>query len=204
MTAETMILQQQQATQNVIIQRHSELLLAPQISLAVFTWGLSAPNQRNTGRLIQPVLKLKQEAITSALHTEALPDILRTQAEEVVDHIVVHRTRIEVVPEMLAQPAGLSSIKSTDTGGQQLPKTTSPIYPVMNIVRPSPARGSDLVEEHVLMDRGKATEKITSGTTLNVPQMHEESPTNVNRLTDQIMQLIDHRIIAHRERLGRL
>jgi hypothetical protein len=106
--------------------------------------------------------------------------------EQFVDQVIWQKRRVEVNSQ--PSPAGNSALQVPDVK-RVVRRTVTPIQDQAPI-------------DPVTVQRmeGKLQERKPSNQTYGSP----EAPIDLNRLTDQIIQKIDHRIVAQRERLGRV
>jgi hypothetical protein len=146
---------------------------------------------------VAPRLSLIVQGETRVLHERSIERVERTLREQLVRDLSARGTRIDAVatPGSLT-PSGFNNAPAPGTRAN-LPLAR----PVSRVVRRPVSvftpdnRGLPAETPMTLPGRRPAV----------VSQTHPPDPTpmDVNRLTDQVIQAIDRRIIAQRERLGR-
>jgi hypothetical protein len=145
---------------------------------------------------VAPRLSLIVRGETRVLHERSIERVERTLREQLVHDLSARGTRIDAVatPGSLT-PSGFNNAPSPGTRGN-LPLAR----PVSRVVRRS-------VSVFTPDDRGLPAETPMTppGRRPVASRTYPPAPTpmDVNRLTDQVIQAIDRRIIAQRERLGR-
>lgn len=195
---------------------HTTLQLKPALSLTVLDW------REAVSPVVTPSLRLPTShlAVPGNPMTPAAFTLQRmTQPERVVEQIEVRNQRVERMVNTTAvistrqtqqvvrqqreptQDVPLVVVKSLPRAVQQAIAESSPRTSVPRVEQPSPhpptRTGLELYQEPLMPPR--VGQSMTPGM---APQ--SLSATDVNRLTDQVMQAIDRRLIAHRERMGRM
>jgi hypothetical protein len=166
------------------LHRHQHINLAPNLALTVLNWTTSAANVDHYDLLsIMPQLRRQREIQLIVTVTQRRETHL---IEQLVDQIVARKARTEIGFE--SSPA------------QPLVPQIAEVQRVVRRESPSKTDQTLIAQNVDQTTEGKAQERKISNENYRAP----ESPVDLNRLTDQIIQAIDHRIIAQRERLGRV
>ena len=147
---------------------------------------------------VAPRLNLTIRGETHILHQRSIERVERTLREQLVHYLSARGTRIDAV----ATPGSLTARGLNKAPSPGTRADLSLARPVSRIVRRP-------ITELAPEDRGLPAETpmtlpgrrpvVASRTNPPAP-----TPIDVNRLTDQVIQAIDRRIIAQRERLGRI
>jgi hypothetical protein len=173
---------------------------------------------------VAPRLNLTVAGATTLLHKRSIERVERTLREQLVHYLGMRGTRIDAVATQgsltasafnkASSPGSRTRIEAVATQrsltASDLEKAPSPgtnadfplARPVPRVVRrPTPASGPDdlRLTAETPMTRPGPRPVVASRTNSAAP-----SPIDVNRLTDQVIQTIDRRIVAQRERLGRV
>jgi hypothetical protein len=146
---------------------------------------------------VAPRLNLAVQGETHLLHQRSIEREERTLREQLVQYLGTRGKRIEA----MATPASLTA--------RGLHKAPSPgMSADLSLARPVPRVVRRLVAESAPDDR-----QLIPATATTLPGLQSmvasrtnppaPAPIDVHRLTDQVIQAIDRRIIAQRERLGR-
>jgi hypothetical protein len=166
------------------LHRHQQISITPNLALTVLNWtGHSRVSDRPAAVPPAPHLRYQQ-------NIELIRGVTRKQEthilEQFVDQVIWQKRRVEVNSQ--PSPAGNSALQVPDVK-RVVRRTVTPIQDQAPI-------------DPVTVQRmeGKLQERKPSNQTYGSP----EAPIDLNRLTDQIIQKIDHRIVAQRERLGRV
>jgi hypothetical protein len=138
--------------------------------------------------------------------------------EQLVQRMVSRGQRIDTVspPGLASLPwsgtnqaaafpgaSGLSRIAVPATDDYTPPRASVPLAkPVPRLVRRPPA-ATTAAGQAPTAARSKVDHDPQTAVTGNTPPTGA-APLNLNQLTDQVVQAIDHRIVAQRERLGRI
>jgi hypothetical protein len=192
----TLILRHILAPVSITVSPASEFYFLPRISLAFFANRERA--QRNVDAPVRAGFDVNREITTHFLNRElrlTTITVFKTVSDshhvERITERLVHRADGEALPEPVLQRE--DSMFS--------PRNSS-APPVMRIVRRPPAHTIQSSEQ-------RSTQQTQAPAPMvNFTKQIEPRPTvpalDVHQLTDQVIQLIDRRIVAQRERLGRL
>jgi hypothetical protein len=163
------------------LHRHQQVNIAPRLALTVRTWNVHlSPNPFTP---IESLSRMQQE-------TQRIRTVTQRRethfAEHLVEQIVARKRRLE-----------MNAVFSlTFPSVPRLPEVKRVVRREAHIIEDQPV--STPVAEQTIdrrMPERKTNNEIHRGV---------EAPMDLNRLTDQIIQTIDRRIIAQRERLGRV
>jgi hypothetical protein len=121
--------------------------------------------------------------------------------------IVPVQQRLEILLDRLtAREIRLESVAATGVAPSSVKAIAPAEPPVPRVVRraaaaatPSPHPGPDTLP----LPGRPAAQSFSACSPAGAPPPVTLSPGEVNHLTDQVLQVLDHRMIAHRERLGR-
>lgn len=209
------ILRQSGVTLNSVHQHHS-LHLKPHLSLTVLNWQATAPrsvDSATSSSASTPAMSLSQPVPTSKMQPLNLSWVNQTrltfrritQPEQLVEQVETRKARIE---QTIAMKSVVSTIQSDGVLLQQrhsireaplvvvktLPKVIKQIMPESTAVG---SAAPSLNQESLMSPRAIQPKSLG--------QMGQSlAEIDVNRLTDQVVQAIDRRLIAHRERMGRV
>jgi hypothetical protein len=126
---------------------------------------------------------------------------------ELVQHLFTRgeRTNAVAVRDNSVATAAGSSLREPETS-KRAPRSpfSSEIRPVLRVFRRSPAirTAREVVSSPAIVE--SAAPRITAHPRDNRSRVADIPAVEVSRLTDQVIQAIDRRIIAQRERLGRV
>jgi hypothetical protein len=166
------------------LHRQQQISIAPNLALTVLKWMTPSVNADHT--IPAPTLPhLRHQRETQLLKTVTQKRETHL-LEQVVEQIIAHKKRVEVT----SQPSFTGSSVSQVPDIKRVVRQTIPPKTDQTLISPETKQGFE----------GKRQENKTAHEMYREPDM----PININRLTDQIIQTIDRRIIAQRERLGRV
>lgn len=181
------------------LQQHSHTHVAPRLALTVLAWPAAQPGSA-AHEPARPASRLRVEQEIRTLRT-----VIRlsesSAPEQLVHRVLAQSRRVEGMPpaahlqasrSLLREPASAEAAELETPMVQPVPRIVRRLAPVEadQVASMRPAEGSRPV-------RGEGLR--ATGTSPRPP----EQVIDVNRLTDQVIQAIDRRIIAQRERLGR-
>lgn len=193
-----LVFRMEESGENVSVSYHTHI--APRLKFTLLQWRPGAVSSFNASL---PQLRSRGENETWIRFFKAVSvSFVRLLApEEIVSRLVARFERVETLRK--AQSIGPVEIPYQKER-QQSTNTylAPPIPPVQRIVRRSatpdePERSLAPKHEEVASGMPEGQKKFKAVPLASVPSI------DINRLTDQIIQTIDRRIIAQRERMGR-
>jgi hypothetical protein len=166
------------------LHRRQQISITPHLNLTVLNWTMPAGNVEHSAPVPSlPHLRHQRETqlvITVAQQRET------HLLEQVAEQIISHKRRVEIK----SQPPFASP---------SLPQAPE----IKRVVRQALSTKTDQVPLPTDVER-RIDRKQLERKTGNEMDRVRDVPIDINRLTDQIIQTIDRRIIAQRERLGRV
>jgi hypothetical protein len=173
----------------------AQTLWAPRLMLTVQNWQHFLMPYMARREWVQ-LIRQSSSRIVEPIYTERL-----------VQRLVIRVERIEAAFTAGAQVASSGSSQIDSAGrdkGKALRTPVPAAPPIARAVRRSTGRAAAPEAASAVSDRRPAP--FTSGfqDAGNAQRGLSREPVDINRLTDQIIQTIDRRIIAQRERLGRI
>lgn len=179
------------------VSHHTQVHVAPRLALTA----LSQPLGAGRPVLHQGMLPLAQRFV-SLLQAS-------TSTQRLVSRLITKSERIEGSAGVVSHPRLEQEIATGSTGNT--PPRAPAVPPVPRIVhRPAPTVTAAATPPPTVTPRtaGNGWEGTATGRaplrSPDMPMQPEANPVDVNRLTEQVIQAIDRRIIAQRERLGRI
>lgn len=165
-------------------QTYLQMQVIPKLSLTVLTWG-TPPNRPVESIQTLPAPQLHLNPETQALKTLVMKNGSKP-LEQLADQIIVQKKRLELLEDatMAPSPAVLTP-------------ATRRVF--RNVAPPS----ADQLEITRVVEQ-KVAEKFHEGKSNPLLQEKPQAPIDINTLADQVIRQIDHRIIAQRERLGKV
>jgi hypothetical protein len=179
--------------------RHAHIHLAPRLSLAVLGWKGQSLNRSGAGPLTLG-LCVEQQRLTHAQRPRPTVSIKPVTIENLATRLIAKGGRVESVQENAPGNSRRAKAVVIDGAAPARLSASAPA-PVEKVVRRSKAVeterniSSRSVEVASAEPRGKT--KV-----INPWQQSNGVAIDVNRLTDQVIQAIDQRIVAQRERMG--
>lgn len=182
--------------------RAGDLHIAPCLKLAMLIWGETAEKPR-VGYAQKPVMRLVLAKDGRMLLPRVrLTPVPSSERDRLLGHLVRRRERLESWGSTLARGSALSGQRGDNAG--TLPKQISEQRSVAILKRfQSP---QTLVEQENSSQRAKrlGAEPEPLPIIRGSKQGQPEAALDVNHLAERVIQAIDRRIIAQRERLGRV
>lgn len=163
--------------------QHQQINIAPNLALTVLNWTSQSADTEHFD-LISRMPHVRYQRETQLIKTV----IQRREAqliEQLLDQVVERKARVEI-------RSGPSAARPSIPQMAEIPRV---------IRRAIPSKIDQALVNQDVNQRmeGKPQERKISNENYRVP----EPALDINRLTDQVIQKIDHRILAQRERLGR-
>jgi hypothetical protein len=146
---------------------------------------------------VAPRLSLTIRGETHVRHQRSIGHVERTLREQLVHYLGTRGTRIDVV-------ATQGSLTASGVKNAPSPRTSAEVMlarPVSRVVRRPIAEPA--ITNHRLTAETATTLPGRRPGVASRANPPAPPPIDMNRLTDQVIQAIDRRIIAQRERLGR-
>lgn len=178
-----------------------QLLIAPRLKLTVLmSWPTRAATLA-TANLVRPILRVERHIQTYLLQRIVSSAAEPAPLEQLTRRLITRAERVEVGPAGSPGNAGRTKRPRPEAAAQPfIPQPAVP--PVRQIVR----RRSAVEAERDISSRSTAGSHSTLQDENKAPSTGRsapDAPINLSRLTDQVIQAIDRRIAAQRERLGR-
>ena len=151
---------------------------------------------RGTG--VPPRLNLTIRGETSIRHQRSIEHVDRILREQLVHSLSARGTRIDAVTAQ-GSPTVSGLNKASSPGMRADLPLARPVSRVVRRPVAEPAITDRALTAETLMMLPGQRPVVVSRTNPPAP-----APIDVNRLTDQVIQAIDRRIVAQRERLGRI
>jgi len=177
--------------------------LEPRIALSIRTFPTSSTSAHST--VLQPVEHIHESAGRGA------PPVVGELCRRAVRRIVEERRRVELLPvhrltEVTADPYGAAahpgSVAPGPSWGQARMRDRKWLAPSPELTLPTLPRAA---ERYVVPESAAAEVTEAAGhAARQTPQQPMIAPPDLERLTDQVVRQIDRRIVAHRERVGRI
>ena len=168
-------------------------------NLTVLAWHAPQPGP-SAGEPARPASRLRVEQEVRTLRTVVRVSEI-SAPELLVRRILAQGSRVEAVP-VAAQVLASRGVLREPARGEAAEPLALLVPPVPRIVRqhaPVEAERAAAMRPEESSRPARHEELRATGTGLRPP----EQAIDVNRLTDQVIQAIDRRIVAQRERLGR-
>jgi hypothetical protein len=166
------------------LHRHHQISITPNLALTVLNW-TNHPRISDRHVPVPSVPHLRHQQSTELIRA-VIQKKETHRLELLVDEILTKKRRVEVKSQPSLAGNSAPQMREVKRVARRTATPTTDQAPM------------DLVTAQRM--EGKPQERKTSNQTFRSP----DAPIDINRLTDQIIQKIDHRIIAQRERLGRV
>ena len=163
----------------------------------------SPPRLSNASMPDQPIYNFRLKSVARVFHRDVRQGILLTNVDQIVQRMIVSRMRSEAEPDhrvpfrASARSAAHHEALTVKTDLTRLPPAS-----VARIVRRQRPVRIDTAQPNTLGDALKAPRHASHGNG-RARSQDEASKLDVNQLTEQVIQLIDRRFVAYRERMGR-
>jgi hypothetical protein len=182
------------------VHQHSHTHLAPHLEPAVVAWPAAQPGP-TAGEPSRPASRLRSDREVRTLMTVvrgAEPPV----AEQLVRRLLARGRRVEAAPS--ADRARVRQGLWLESAGDEVPAVPVPaVRPVPRILRQ--AAPADVGRAAMPgTDESERPAHREEPPTTGVPPRPPDPAIDLNRLTDEVIQAIDRRIVAQRERLGRI
>lgn len=170
------------------LQQHLHTHIAPRLNLTVLTW----PARSNDPLNGAPILPMTRVRVEPEMHVPRtfIQTAASSAPEQLASRVIASNRRVEAGP--VTTPAN-SKARLPILGVQPVPRTVRHEAP-METERGSSTRPAE----------SSPTESQAELKAGNSRPRPGEGSLDLNQLTDQVIRAIDHRIIAQRERLGRI
>jgi hypothetical protein len=179
--------------------RHTHTHLALRKSLTVLGWRGQSLNSLAASPLTLR-LCVEQQRLTHAQRPRAAVSIITVPIEKLATRMIAKSGRVESIQE--DTPGNLRQAKAVVIDGAAPARlSASAVEPVEKVVRRSKAVEAvrDTSSRSVEV---AGAESRSQAKAVNPWQQSPGVAIEVNRLTDQVIQAIDRRIVAQRERMG--
>ncbi len=186
------------------VYHRTEVHLAPRVELTVLAWSRPIP-ATNGGTRPQAALRLERQVETRVVQRRVSAPTLPPQADQLVRRLVVRGERIESVAEARATIVPRPGMQQDVLPGSS--RRTADIVPAQPVARVTrrPAAARPRAEEGLSMPDAQRSPAYARPHVADAgPHTLDSGPIDLNHLTNQVIQAIDRRIIAQRERLGRI
>lgn len=179
--------------------RHAHTHLAQRLSLTIFGWKGQSLNRPAAGPLALR-LCVKPERLTHAQRPRLAVSIKTAAIEQLATRLIARGGRVEGVQEDTPVDSRRAKAVVIDGAAPARLSVSAPA-PVEKVVRRS---------KPVEIERNISSQSNEVASAAPQSQAKAENPwqqsngvaIDVNRLTDQVIQAIDRRIVAQRERMG--
>ena len=152
-------------------------------------WGTSLPPRDMASETNGPILRRRTVATQTV------------EMEHLIRHVTASRRRTETFPEAALETSALTNRRSERAASP--PEVADRQLPVTLLRRaslPAAAQVAEIVQKNIRP--GAEPERHKVSTTAHHPS--PETTMDIGKLTDGVIRAIDRRIVAQRERLGRL
>jgi hypothetical protein len=178
------------------VQREGDFFFAPRLVLAIIS--LANPSKDGNQQAPQPRLALAREQIILRKYQNSSRFVT---TERMLCQITSHCERVEIWSRTPRPDLRQATPARRATLTQVQPNIASSRPPV-KIFRRSPSVEIENTTAAPQPFRSEPAAKLSMKTNVNARPI--EATVDVKRLTDQVIQAIDRRIVAQRERTGRL
>jgi hypothetical protein len=182
------------------VQQHMHMHFAPRLNLTVLAWQ-SERRDSASDRPILPEARLRIDQETHVLRT-LVHSIESSGLEQLVYRVVTQGQRIEAGTSAISAPLAPGLLTKPAASAPAF-STVPDMPPVRQVVR----RAGPLETDPAVPGRAAASPhgvNQAANQTANLKPQPSNPAVDVNQLTDQVVKIIDQRIIAQRERLGRV
>lgn len=186
------------------LHQYTQVQFAPSLHLAFSNWFQAALQTPENGR-VSPMALPNIERARALLRPNVIAAIASPAAtryaEQLSRTLIQRGQRIETLMEQSAQTVRRHASPQSDAA-----ETMMMDAPRESAVRRVVRRTAVLPTEPASDSTGSPKRAVRDGTYENTSGTRRtpEPPIDLNRLTEQVIQTIDHRILARRERMGRL
>jgi hypothetical protein len=183
------------------IRRDGDWQISPTLNLLMLQWKSGKePAPRPAWGAPQPPREMASETNRPGLRRRAT--VTQTvEMEELIRYVTASRVRTESFPEIPPDTPTLSNVRGERTGSPfKVADRQLPVTLLRRSSLPAPAQAAEIIQRNTRPSAEPERHKVS----VTAHHLAPETAIDIGKLTDGVIRAIDRRIIAQRERLGRL
>lgn len=180
---------------------HAHTHIARLLELKISIWPTRTSSLSSNSQLV-PLLRIEREIGTDTIRLKDSSPMGPVIVEQLIRRLITQGKRVETLQDVVRPGTGHNRFLTMDPGTPSwLPIPM--VQPVRKVIRRSmPVKNEADPMQHSAEEIGGNLRKEIKA--VNPGQRRQDTQIDVNLLTDQVIQAIDRRIIAQRERMGRI